>query len=133
MAGINALISRLERFAAQEVQERIAEHVRRAVHDECLAGFIEQRDPYGTPWTRRIDKRGTWPLLQKTGRGVESIRSSASGGRVSIRIIGYMKFHQGGTSRMVARKFFPDPERGLGNWAEPIRRASLEAVTELAR
>lgn len=145
MAGVNELIKRLERFAAGQVKQQIASKVRGAAHDQCLECFRQQRDPYGAPWAPR-KKPPDWAirafgllqtnhkLLDYTGNGINSLRSVAlSGGSVQLRIINYMKFHQTGTYKMVARKYFPDPTRGLGLWGRPVNDAALEAVREMIR
>lgn len=147
MAGLSEFIQRLERLATSQVEQRVASKVRDVAHKECLRGFVEQRDPYGVPWAPRKDKRGTWPILDKTGKGVESLTSTVAGGTVRLRMKSYMRFHQTGTTHatrsnvktkreiagysMPARKVFPDPDRGLGTWSQPINDAAREAVREL--
>lgn len=131
MAGMSQLIEKIERLAAGEVMTKIAQKVRDAAHAECIAGFAQQRDPYGVPWAPRKTNPGKWPLLDKTGTGVNSLTSRAVGSSVKMRIVGYMKFHQYGTSNMDRRMIFPDPARGLGAWRDPVIRASTEAVREL--
>jgi hypothetical protein len=133
MAGVNDLIQRLERFATAEVKQRIASKVRDAVHSECVRGFNEKRDPYGTSWAPRKDSRGNWPLLDKTGAGINSLTATASADAVRLRIVSYMKFHQSGTSKMRPRMIFPDPNRGLGLWSEPVHQAAVAAVQELMK
>lgn len=143
MAGINALIQRLERMAASDVKHRIMQKVTPAAHDECLRGFREQRNPYGVPWAPRKKPRG-WaalafghiedghPLLDKTGKGVESLTSRAVGDRAVMRFgRGYMRFHQTGTKFMDARKIFPEQAQGLGLWAPAINRAAVDAVRQM--
>lgn len=145
MAGVNALVAKLERLAAHEVMEHITAKVRDACQEQCVAGFREQRDPYGKPWATRKPPKA-WavrafglmqddghPILDKSGDMINSLRSRASGSRVLMRILGYAKFHQYGTVRMEARMIFPDPARGLGLWRDPIEKASVEAVRELMR
>lgn len=131
MAGVNEFIRRLEKLAAHEIKDRVMHKIADAAHAEAIRGFNEQRDPYGTPWAKRKDTRGTWPILQRTGAGVDSLTSRAVGGRVVMRIKGYFRFHQTGTGRMVARMVFPDPVRGLGTWGEPLNKAARDAVSEL--
>jgi hypothetical protein len=131
MAGLSAFIQRLERMAAADVKSRVMQKVADAAHAECIRGFVEQRDPYGTPWAPR-KQGGSWPLLQKTGAGVNSLTARASGERVTMRIRGYFQFHQRGTVRMVARMVFPEPSRGLGTWTQPINDAAVSAVREMA-
>jgi phage gpG-like protein len=130
MAGVSDFIAKLEKLAGAEVQDAIANKVATAAHEECLRGFIEQRDPYGVAWAPRKG-RGNWNLLDKTGKGLNSLTADVSRGSARLKIVGYFRFHQSGTSRMVARKIFPDEARGLGTWAEPVRAASVDAVREL--
>jgi hypothetical protein len=131
MAGLNAFIQRLEKFTATDIKQRVAEKAAPVLHAECLRGFIEQRNPYGTPWAARKDPRGTWKILDKTGAGVESLTSTAINGAVRLKILGRMRFHQDGTKRMVPRLIFPDPMYGLGMWAHPVNDAARAAVREL--
>jgi hypothetical protein len=133
MAGLNDLIARLERFSSQQVIDQMGRKIADACHAQCLAGFRGQRDPYGTPWAPRKDKRGNWPLLDKTGAGVDSLTSRYSAGMVRMRIRGYFRFHQSGTAVMPSRKVFPEQASGLGTWSEPINRAATDAVRELMR
>lgn len=142
MAGINALIRRIERLGAAEIKQGIASKTRDAALAECVRGFREERDPYGVRWAPRKAVRG-WAalafgvvddghkLLDATGRMIGSLTARAGGaGRVLMRILGIAKWHQGGTKRMVARRMFPDQGRGLGTWSEPIHRAAVDSVRE---
>jgi hypothetical protein len=130
-AGLGALAAKIERLASQAVKEHVAAKVRDVVHAECIRGFREQRNPYGAPWAPRKDPRGTWPILDKTGAGIDSLTASSYGGAVRLRIRGYFKFHQGGTKLMVAREVFPDPDRGLGTWTDPVHGAVLAGIREI--
>lgn len=131
MAGLNDFIQRLQRLSSQEVVDAMGRKIADACHAECLRGFREQRNPYGVPWAPRKDKRGSWPLLDKTGAGVNSLTARYSNGAVKMRISGYFQFHQSGTRYMVARKPFPEQSQGLGMWREPIDRAATDAVRGL--
>jgi hypothetical protein len=131
MAGVTAFIQRLERLAAAQVNQRILARVRDAAHAECVRGFVEQRDPYGASWAPRKDRKSTWPILRKTGAGLDSLTARVVGDRIVMRIRGYFQFHQTGTSRMPARMVFPDSARGLGTWSGPINDAARDAVREL--
>lgn len=135
MAGLNALIQRLERMGGDQVKQAIASKVAVAAHDACLLGFQQQRDPYGVPWAPRKPSKADngHKLLDDTGRMINSLTSRPTANGVTLRILDYAKFHQSGTRFMVARKVFPDPGQGLGMWREPIERASLDAVRELMK
>lgn len=131
MAGLNVFIQRLERMATSEVKEAIAKQAQMACHNACLDCFKEQRDPYGVPWAKRVEPTGLWKLLDKTGAGIDSITSSSRADGVRVSILSRMKFHQTGTYRMVARKYFPDPARGLGSYEQPVHEATAKAITDL--
>jgi len=147
MAGVNALVAKLERLAAHEVIERIANKVRDTCQEQCLAGFREQRNPYGEPWAPI--KRGGHPILDKSGDMIDNLTTRAAGPRVIMRTLGYAVFAQKGTEHAARtsiksrvsfkeyktppRMIFPDPARGLGLWRDPIEKASVEAIRELMR
>lgn len=143
MAGVNALIKRLERLGSAAVRERIAKDVAGALYDETMRGFREQRDPYGTPWAPRkkrplwvalaFGEDTGWPLLNYTGRGIGSVRAKATRDMVRLTILGRMKFHQLGTIKMVRRAFWPVEGRGLGLWLNAVNKASVEAVRAMMR
>lgn len=143
MAGLNALIQRLERLGAAQVKERVALSIAPALYRETMRCFRDKRDPYGMPWAPRkarplwasmaFGPDTGWPLLNYTGRGIGSVRASAYQSSARLAILGRMKFHQTGTSRMVARKFFPEAGRGLGLWRDAVNEASLKAVRELMK
>lgn len=127
---IGALVSKVEALGGAELQRRVMERVAESARRSCLDGFEQQRDPYGMPWARRIDVKGTWPILNKTGSGPASVTAVPSGDLVRMSIDGVFKFHQYGTSKMVARRVFPIQSRGLGLWGAPAREAAMSAVRE---
>jgi len=144
MAGVNALIKRLERMAAADVKHRIMQRVTPVVHDECLRGFVEQRDPYGTPWAPRKKIKAEYalryghiddghPLLDKSGRGIRSLTTRAVGDASQLRMVDYMRFHQSGTYKMVARKMVPEQSMGLGLWTQPVNKAAVDAVRDMCK
>jgi hypothetical protein len=144
MAGLNELIARLDRFSRGDVFQRIGNAVAKACHESCIAGFAQQRDPYGVPWAPRKKVAG-WAaiafghiddghrLLDDTGAMINSLKAKYARGTVLMSIKGYAKFHQSGTRYMVARKMFPEPAQGLGTWSAPIQRAATDAVRELMK
>src|SRR6185503_9468309 len=110
MAGVNALVAKLEKLAASEVMERISFKVANACQEQCIAGFREQRNPYGMPWAP-LKPPPMWvvkafgadfehPILDKTGDMINSLTTRSRGSRVLMRILGYAKFHQYGTIKM---------------------------------
>lgn len=135
MAGMSDLIARLQGLAAGDVFQRIGGHVANACHASAIAGFVSQRDPYGNAWARRKREGDGHPILRDTGELVGSLTARYLPGSATVimRIAGYGKFHQAGTRVMPARKLFPEEERGLGLWAQPIQNAATEAVREMLR
>lgn len=131
MAGINDFILRLQRLSSGQVFDAMGRKMADAAHAQAVAGFREQRDPYGKPWAPRVGNRGGWPLLQKTGAGLDGLTARYVGGIVRMRIAGYFQFHQTGTSKMVARMVFPDNAHGLGVWRDPLNKAATDAVRDL--
>lgn len=131
MAGVSDFIAKLSQLASRDVQRHILGKIRDVAHAECVRGFVEQKNPYGEPWAPRRPPTGTWPILQKTGKGLDSLTARVAGNRVVLRIRGYFRFHQGGTRYMVARQIFPTQSRGLGSWTQPIATAARDAVREL--
>lgn len=132
MAGLNEFVQRLQRIGAGEINARIGAAVADAAKQECLAGFDQQRDPYGVPWAQR-KSGGYWPLLNKTGAGKASLTAVPFGDMVRMSIRGYFQYHQEGTRYMVARRPFPEQSRGLGTWREPAERAAVNVVLEAMR
>lgn len=122
MAGIEALTRRIEKAAAREVLSRVASSLAPVVQGEILRGFNEQRDPYGSAWASRKDKRGSWPILdrQTSRSAVLSLRTTSSARGLRSTIKYYMRFHQSGTKYMVARKIFAEESRGFGLWRAPV-------------
>ena len=143
MAGISDLQRRILKMGSAAVANRMAKDIAGALYDQVMRGFAEKRDPYGVPWAPRkkqplwaalaFGPDTGWPLLNKTGQGIGSVRASATRDVARVSILGRMKFHQTGTSAMVARAFFPVQGRGLGIWADAVNKAALEAVRAIMR
>ena len=120
--------------------EKLMPAMRDRVHGLILDGFRQQRDPYGRKWAPRR-KAPDWavrafglmqdnhPLLDKTGRGINSFTTRAASRRIVVRALDYMGFHQSGTRNMVARKEVPDPEMGLGPiWGLAFNRVADDVL-----
>src|SRR5207253_1976811 len=104
---------------------------------QIIASFQGQRDPYGKPWPPR-KKAADWairafglmqddghPLLDNTGRMVESITVKALATSIRVTALGYAAFHQEGTHSLPPRRWFPDPVLGLGPiWGDGFLRVS---------
>ncbi len=115
---LNRLASRIEKIAAAGGLQPLLSALAAEAHDQTLDCFNQQRDPYGKAWKSRQEPTGGWPILDKTGAGVESITSRPTATGIKIRVgKDYMGFHLTGTSRMVSRKFLPVD--GLGPIWEP--------------
>lgn len=132
MAGLSEFIAKLSRLEGAAVERRVLARIRDVTHAEAVRGFQQKVDPYGKSWEPRKRPTGDWPLLDKTGAGIDSLTARIVGHRVRLSIKGAQwKFIQRGTSRMVARMVFPDPAQGLGTWREPIQDAVRVAVREI--
>jgi phage gpG-like protein len=74
---------------------------------ELFRNFASKRDPYHKRWAPRV-RSAAHPLMRKTGALRGSISSSASGRTFTVSFgTSYGVYHQGGTSRMVARMLIP--------------------------
>jgi len=132
MAGLNEFVQRLQRIGAGEINARIGTALADVAYREAMAGFDQQRDPYGVPWADRVSG-GFWPILDKTGAGKASLTAVPFGDLVRMSIRGYFQYHQYGTSKMARRMVFPEASRGLGLWREPAERAAVNVVLEAMR
>ena len=134
MNDIDALIRRIERLGSAAVRRVVAESIEPVMQSLAQGSFGQRSDPYGSRWQDRKQPTGAWPLLNKSdrpGHSITSLKTTAQRTSVRSRIVGYFKFHQSGTRYMPARRVFPDPSRGLGAWAEPIRSAVVAALRSL--
>lgn len=90
--------------------------------------FDERRAPDGSPWAPRKQPTGTWPLLEKTRKMRRSFKVMATASQLKVlNAAPYLKFHQEGTSRMVARPVLP----GAGltrEWQEYIDVSVAQAL-----
>ena len=69
------------------------------------------------------------PLLDKTGRMLNSIRARATTRGVTVTAVDYAGYHQDGTSNMVARRIVPDAAMGLGPiWGNAIGRVAADVA-----
>lgn len=89
-------------------------------------GFRREADPYSDAWAKLKVRQGK--ILQDTGRLKKWHRVELS--PIGFRIaptVDYAKYHQRGTSRMVARKMVPSG----GVLPERWRRQMLEAANDV--
>ncbi len=92
--------------ALKELSANLAEEALELV----AQGFQDQADPAGRDWKQKKIDDGRSILVGRTARlrrGWHRKRASARGFTIGPAV-DYAKYHQGGTSRMVARKMVPD-------------------------
>lgn len=95
--------------------------------------FQDRAAPGGTPWAPRKPPTGTWPILEKTGRMRRSFKVMATSAQLKVlNSTEYLKFHQTGTSRMVARPVLPNGELPP-DWERRIDAAMSDAIDRFFR
>ncbi len=119
--AFRAALQGLATDAPRLLGEAVAEGGEAAI----TAEFAKEADPAGNPWARRKPPTGSWPILRKTGKMYGSVTARALPSAAEFTVDTPAEFHQGGTSRMVARTVLPK-----GTLPEPWRVAIGEAVRE---
>lgn len=119
--AFRAALQGLATDAPRLLGEAVAEGGEAAI----TAEFAKEADPAGNPWARRKPPTGSWPILRKTGRMYGSAMARPLPSAAEFTVATPAEFHQGGTSRMVARELLPK-----GTLPEPWRVAIAEAVRE---
>lgn len=131
-AQLLILRQRLRRIADGGAMKVFTQIAASAIHREATACFTGQRDPYGRAWPARKPPTGTWPLLDKSGAGINSMRVRALSRSVKATLLWHMGFHQGGTRRLPLRRFLPTQAFGLGPFFGPaLARVSGEVAREV--
>jgi hypothetical protein len=103
-----AIPRRLRELQRGEIRRAASRAIEQAVTELIQNQFDERRAPDGTPWAPRKPPTGTWPLLEKTGKMRRGFKVIASASQLKVlQSQPYLKFHQEGTSRMVARPVVP--------------------------
>lgn len=105
-----------------------------------IDGFNAKRDPYGKPWAPRRPLPD-WvirafhptnhPLLDKSGKMIDTAKSKAVGLKIRVSMKPYAKFHQDGTVKMVARKLVPDGANLGPIWGAAYLRVSANLARQL--
>jgi hypothetical protein len=136
MAGVNALIARLEAMRDPAWRADLSLHLAgtaRKLIDDSFSGF---RDPYGGSWRQR-KHHYPWPMLQKTRdlrNGWRLVQADAQGFRfVNSAVYGH--FQQYGTTRGIdPREMFPVEAFGLGQtWQRAFNAAMTSEIRKLLR
>lgn len=113
-------VKRLRRKLAVNLAEECVELVRE--------GFEAEADPYGKAWapTQRGGR-----ILQDTGRMRSSVNRTVTESTVKVSVpVEYAGFHQGGTSRMPARKVVPDEGDLPPRWEARLDEVAEDLLTE---
>lgn len=115
------------------------------VHKQVIAGFAQQRDPYGRTWAPR-KRPADWairafglmqdnhPILdtRRTDGAVNRLRARPTARGVVITTSGYMQFHLTGTKYMKKRMWVPDMNIGLGPiWGNGVNRVTSDVLRAL--
>jgi phage gpG-like protein len=127
---------KLERFELQlRTAPRQLAAVSRNMAEEGLTlvalGFRAARDPYGGAWASRKSGSGGRALLVRTGalRNSFHVISATKAAFVIGTGIAYARFHQNGTTHMVARRMLPRKGALPGRWAAAFREVYDEIMT----
>lgn len=121
--SLNARAKTLQAFtrAQRVIQQRAEKEVNQAQFMENLIRlrFLQERTNVdgGSQWAARKEQGDGHPVLRDTGKllqsAVNAVKNTFRLGRPIrwniARVISYGVYHQQGTDRMVARKFFNDP------------------------
>jgi hypothetical protein len=128
-----AIPRRLREQQRGELRRVASRAIERSVSELIQNQFDERRAPDGSPWAPRKPPTGTWPLLEKTGKMRRGFKVIASASQLKVlQSQPYLKFHQEGTSRMVARPVLP----GAGltpEWQEYIDVSVAQAFERTLR
>jgi len=123
-------LGRLEKLTAQPA--RLLDQASRVLSQETVTliqrGFTAQRSPYGRRWRPKKRPDGRKTLHGPTGRLRTTYRPlgvSTLGFKVDTAAF-YARFHQSGTSRMVARKMVPDGRGIPGPWRKGFKLRARE-------
>jgi hypothetical protein len=124
-SGLPRALRQLPRGKVRAVAARAIEREVVQLIDER---FVARAAPDATPWAPRKQPTGTWPLLEKTGKMRRGFKVMASATQLKVtQTQDYLKYHQKGTERMVARPVFPDA--GLpAEWTGRIDAAVARAL-----
>lgn len=126
-ADFDRLIARLEGLDGPEQIAREAQASIPVVRELYAKSFEVKQDPAGRRWAPR-KQEAPHPLMQKTHRLERDITIQASPTGLILRANApYARYHQDGTSRMVARQILPDA-RLSAEWDRRIGEARLKAV-----
>ena len=113
---------------AEKGTEAVAEKLEPAINQVIQAEYDQGKGPDGSTWAAKAD--GSASHLQKTGAmrsGTEVVRGVKG---VSVRVPKPGGYHQGGTSRMPARKLVPDGEPLPPDWAKAAEEATRTVVLD---
>jgi phage gpG-like protein len=96
--------------------------------------FERERNPYGVRWRPKQKPDGRKTLRGPTGklRRFRKITVNQHGYRVGSEAP-YLRYHQKGTSRMVARKVIPDEQRIPGELAREFKRIYAKRMKRALR
>ncbi len=145
-ARLAMLGQRLKRMAEGEARKELLHELASESHRLTVESFARKRDPYARSWPARKKPTGwaalafgaledSHPLLDKTGKLIDSVRSLALSKVVKITMLWYGVFHwQPDRSGKVIpqRTPLPTARQGLGPiWTQAFLAASGRVARRL--
>jgi hypothetical protein len=114
----------------QDSNAPFLDEIGQIVHQSIADRFNAQ----GPGWEPRKDPKGTWPILDKTGRMRDAAETTSTRWimegterRIEITTPNYGVYHQHGTQKMVKRKFVEFARAEL----EAIKHVILNILTKV--
>ena len=99
---------RLRELKRGDVRRAASKAIVSAVEDLIQNQFDERRAPNGSAWAPRKPPTGSWPLLERSGAMRRGFKVIATSAQLQIHnSTDYLKYHQNGTAKMVARPVLP--------------------------
>jgi hypothetical protein len=115
----------LSSTAYRETVGKAAPGIKDAVEEQFVGGI----DSYGKKWKPKVS--GAPSRLVKTGELSESVIVTPLPNGIAVTVEDFKAtFHQGGTTRMVARPILPTKTRTPPQWKQSIQEALHDAVRE---
>ena len=104
---LNQLVRFLSNLGGGGLVKKISEAAAPKLTDAILAHWAAGQDPFGNQWAPLAHNRGP-SYLFATGDMLASLKVRIAGYQIVWSIDDPSQYHQYGTSRMPARKLFPD-------------------------
>ena len=130
-AEVEYIARQIAQLGRQDFARDLMGEFAQAAQEEVQQEFVQSRDPDGNAWAPLKRPRPGGPVLDKTGK-LKRIRRYVSFAGFTLKAtVPYAGFHQNGTRRMVARKFFPVDGQLPRAWALRFERISDATIAKL--